>query len=583
MWYIRILGGEQMEKATGDGLFERFQWKSDVERDPRRRAFLSPVRVVWERSQGGCLVENAAALLTDAPMQASLCPGEECVLANQGQAPAILLDFGRELHGGIEITVDSVIGAEEAILRVRFGESATEAMSDVGGPTNATNDHARRDFTVTLRRLSMNPVGETGFRFARIDLLSEGVTISLRAVRAILLYLDIPYLGSFRCSDPLLNDIWGTGAYTVHLNMQRCIWDGIKRDRLVWIGDMHPEVSTILAVFGDQEIIRKSLDMVAAETPDGKWMNGIPSYSMWWIIIQYDYFLHTGNRAYLEAQLPYLKQLCGMLSACIDGDGRDITPGNRFIDWPTVGHPEAVDAGLQALHAMAAERAGYIFDLFHREAEAEQCRRDLERLVRPNITGFKQADALAALAGLQDARAINEASLRPGGAEGMTCFMGYYILLARAMAGDAAGALDAIRTYWGGMLKLGATTFWEDFDIAWMKNAAPIDRLPLRGERDVHGTYGRHCYKGHRHSLCHGWASGPTSWLTKTVLGIEVIEPGCRKIRVRPELCGLDWAEGAFPTPLGVLRVAHRRDVDGNVRSDIDAPEGIEVLRESAT
>ena len=34
------------------------------------------------------------------------------------------------------------------------------------------------------------------------------------------------------------------------LNMQDCLWDGIKRDRLVWIGDMHPETMSILAVFG---------------------------------------------------------------------------------------------------------------------------------------------------------------------------------------------------------------------------------------------------------------------------------------------------------------------------------------------
>jgi alpha-L-rhamnosidase len=40
------------------------------------------------------------------------------------------------------------------------------------------------------------------------------------------------------------------GADTVHLCMQDYLWDGIKRDRLVWIGDMHPEVSTINAVFG---------------------------------------------------------------------------------------------------------------------------------------------------------------------------------------------------------------------------------------------------------------------------------------------------------------------------------------------
>jgi hypothetical protein len=63
------------------------------------------------------------------------------------------------------------------------------------------------------------------------------------------------------------------------------------------------------------------------------------------------------------------------------------------------------------------------------------------------------------------------------------------------------------------MLDLGATTFWEDFDFAWTDNAARIDELVPAGKKDVHGGYGAYCYIGFRHSLCHGWASGPTAWL----------------------------------------------------------------------
>ena len=34
-------------------------------------------------------------------------------------------------------------------------------------------------------------------------------------------------------------------------------------------------------------------------------------------------------------------------------------------------------------------------------------------------------------------------------------------------------ALDVIRTYWGAMLDLGATTFWEDFNI----DCCPVHRV----------------------------------------------------------------------------------------------------------
>ena len=556
-------------------LLSRLEIGDLAERDERSLVYLPPVRVLWERS-----VENSEALLRQRRRQISLTRGEVCALRGTEEGAAILLDFGRELHGGIEITVHSVEGAESARLRVRFGESASEAMSELGGTTNATNDHARRDVTVEVGMLSMNTVGMTGFRFVRIDLLTPGAILYIHTVKAMLIYRDLPYLGSFECSDALLNRIWNTGAYTVHLNMQHYIWDGIKRDRLVWIGDLHPEVSTILTVFGDQKIIRDSLDYVVEETPDGEWMNGIPSYSMWWIILQYEYFMFSGNRAYLEAQLPCLRKLCDMLNRHIDPEGRDVTPEFRFIDWPTKGNDRAVDLGLQALHVIACRFAKRIFEALGQTEDGKVCQEALERLERCRVqpVKVKQADALAALAGLLPLDVVNETSLKPGGAAGMTCFMGYYILMARALAGDVPGALSTLREYWGGMLALGATTFWEDFDIQWMKGAAPIDRLPREGELDVHGGYGRHCYKGFRHSLCHGWASGPTAWLTRFVLGVEILEPGCGRIRVKANLCDLDWARGTLPTPKGILAISHRRKPDGSIQTEVDAPEGVEVV-----
>ncbi len=70
-----------------------------------------------------------------------------------------------------------------AKVRVRLGESALEAMSELGGIQNATNDHANRDMTVRIGNMSMNPIGETGFRFVRIDLLEPYQQMELKAVR----------------------------------------------------------------------------------------------------------------------------------------------------------------------------------------------------------------------------------------------------------------------------------------------------------------------------------------------------------------------------------------------------------------
>ena len=239
----------------------------------------------------------------------------------------------------------------------------------------------------------------------------------------------------------------------------------------------------------------------------------------------------------------------------------------RFLDWPSEGKKKIVDAGVQAIHIWAAESLKEIFEILGEKDRAAQCEEDLKRLrsYETDPEDYKQAAALLVMVGAKDAKETNEKLLKTGGAKGMSTFMGYYILTARAMAGDYEGCLEAIREYWGGMLSLGATTFWEDFDVDWMKDAARIDELPKEGQIDVHGAYGRFCYKGYRHSLCHGWASGVTPWLSENVLGVKILEPGCKKIKVEPHLGDLEWAKGTYPTPYGEITVSHVKQADGSL------------------
>lgn len=216
-------------------------------------------------------------------------------------------------------------------MRVRFGESVSEAMCEIDGKNGASNDHAIRDFVVTLPWLGVLEVGNSGFRFARIDLMSDSTEVSLKEIRAISTFRDIPYKGSFRSSDERLNKIWQTGAYTVHLNMQEYLWDGIKRDRLVWLGDMHPEVMTVNTVFGYNEVVPKSLDLIRDVTPLPAWMNGISAYSIWWLLIQRDWYYHHGDMAYLKEQQTYMSDLLRLLISKVDADGREKLDGG--VSW----------------------------------------------------------------------------------------------------------------------------------------------------------------------------------------------------------------------------------------------------------
>jgi len=553
---------------------------SNVRSTSLTRKYLTAKRIVWVSDPSGKQVQNAEKILNPGIGQADLNQGKYLTLVSDKYSkPGLILDFGREIQGGIEIVTTLNNKNPVGRVRIRFGESVSEAMSDVG-TDGATNDHAMRDFVVSLPWLGRLEVGNSGYRFVRIDLIDPDCKIEIKEISAIFSYRDIPYLGSFICNDEGLNKIWMTGAYTVHLNMQDYLWDGIKRDRLVWVGDMHPEVMTINSVFGNNKVVPKSLDLARDLTPLPNYMNGISSYSMWWVLIQRDWFYYQGNMDYLKQQKSYLVALLHLLAAKIDENGKENLDGGRFLDWPSSENKEAVHAGLQSMMVMTFQAGAELCLVLDDMKTAKLCNSSVEKLKKhiPSMAGSKQAAALLSLSGLITPEKANTELLARDGVHNMSTFYGYYMLKARAQAGDYQGAIDNIREYWGSMLDLGATTFWEDFDIDWMKNAARIDEVVPKGKIAVHRTYGGYCYKGLRHSFCHGWASGPTSWLTQYVLGVSVLEPGCKKINIEPHLGDLKWVKGTFPTPYGLVKIEHKKRADGTVKTDVEAPDEVKVL-----
>lgn len=159
----------------------------------------------------------------------------------------------------------------------------------------------------------------------------------------------------------------------------------------------------------------------------------------------------------------------------------------------------------------------------------------------------------------------------------MSTFQSYYILKAATQTTDVSMALDMLREYYGAMLRAGATTFWEDFDLDWMREGASIETLAEGGAYDIHGDNGRYCYRGFRHSLCHGWSSAPAAFLAEEVLGCHIAEPGCKCLKVQPKLGNLLWAEGTYPTPYGQVSILARKE-GGKTVVTVDAPEEIRII-----
>lgn len=555
-----------------------------------KETVVAPARIVWMSDTTGTTISNPKILLEDFSGQVSVNAAQKAarLTSTAGKPASILLDFGKEMYGGVKLYSGMPASQKGQKVRVCFGESVTEAMSNTdipNNPANPTNEHSMRDYEVTLPWLGSIEVGNTGFRFVRIDALDTKEPLVLRYVEGRSMLRDDADLGTFESSDPRLNAIWNTGAYTVKLNMQDYVWDGIKRDRLVWLGDMHPEVMTIANVWGAPPVVHKTLDFAVDDTPLPGWMNGMCSYSIWWLIIQRDLYMFEGNKEYLAAQLPYIKGLVKQIDANVGPDGREaLAGGTRFLDWPTSESPAIIASGLQSLTAMAMNAAADIARFMNDSELASLAASTLKRMdkVKVDTHNNKQAAAMAVISGCSANPAKDAKIILDKGADGFSTFYGYYMLDALAATGHKDKAMEIMKDYWGAMIDLGATTFWEDLKYSDVANAARIDEIVPEGKYDIHSGGGAYCYKGLRLSLCHGWASGPTSWLTRHILGVRPTAPGCAEIEVDPYLGNLAYVRGTFPTPKGVVTVDVTRDASGKPICNVTAPAGIKVVNKAA-
>ena len=516
------------------------------------KEYVFPVRVVLSHR-----ADNPLSLLKQKDLQLALNEKDLTVIKKGGY---VVLDFGQELSGGVRILASEANGR----VRLRLGESVSETFScAVGTEKLATddgikiesaekcagcNDHAVRDAEFFLTILSDQEYFQSGFRFVRLDALEKDVEI--KSIVAVYTHANYRRDGFFRCENDTVNRIYETAARTLTLCIQNgMLWDGIKRDRLVWVGDMYPEVLAGLDLYGQADYIRRAIDFSRRSTPLPEWMNTMPVYSLWWIMCLDEYVYRTGDTdAYFTDNADYLKKLTAQFDGYVTEEGEVATPG-IFLDWPSHDLPDEVP-GVRAIAMLAMCAADRLFRLDgyvcpHTESVMGKLKR---ASVKPKDK--KQAVALSLLAGFD----ADPGLLTSGGARGMSTFMSWAVLKAAHDYASPAAAAKMMEDYYGAMLDMGATSFWEDFDVDWTKGAAPVDRLPEPGEKDIHGDFGKHCYIGFRHSLCHAWSSGVIDYLVTRILGVRITAAGGKEVTVKPYAAFGDM-EGVVPVGKGTVRV----------------------------
>ena len=114
--------------------------------------------------------------------------------------------------------------------------------------------------------------------------------------------------------------------------------------------------------------------------------------------------------------------------------------------------------------------------------------------------------------------------------------------------------MEAIKSYWGGMLKLGAVTFWEEFD----------PDKPLEQQYEMYGDpFGK--------SLCHAWAASPIYLLARYFVGLRPLCPGGGEYELRLQTRFFRKLDCRFPMGEKLL---HIRLEDGRESCEAELPAG---------
>jgi hypothetical protein len=453
-----------------------------------------------------------------------------------------LYDFGRTLLGRISFQCQG----RPALC---VGESVSEAMS---------KNPVRLEQRIDLER---SPDGgwqskfQLAFRYVRII----GGTPENLKVAAV--FRPEQYRGAFACSDERLTRIWMNSAFTLRSCMNDLMLDGLKRDRLPWIGDQAMNLTVDAYTFADAEIFRRTFTALGRNGVEASDINGIVDYSLWWVINQDRFQLFFDDPEYLRREWPRIRALLNFMEARCTADGfLQPRPGAwLFIDWGAEDDKRFTNVSLQAMWFWALESGAALANLAGQPDEAARWQNRATALAKTlrarawdeEAHGWRlyveqpgklsrQANVLAVLSGLatDDERdRIRERLLDTNLPPVITPFMASLELMALSRLGAANAILPRIENYWGAQLDHGATTFWEKYD-------------PAR-PRELYSMYGR----PFGNSLCHAWSSGPAAILPGEIVGIRPLADGWSRFAVDPKLGSLTWAAATVPTPHGDIDV----------------------------
>lgn len=490
---------------------------------------------------------------TQLPSQFALPVKEQAAISTVKGDNSLLVDFGKETFGFIKL--QGLKGKGQ--LAVYYGESEEEALSAEHCETLdrvEVNNPEKKDEAMQLSK---------AYRFVNVQ---HDAGVSLDAVSMLYEYADVQQRGSFACNDDALNHIYDVAKYTFELNTREFFIDGIKRDRWIWSGDAYQSYLMNYYLYFDNETVKRTTYALRGKDPVTGHINTIMDYTFFWFLGIYDYYLYTGDKNFIAQNYERMKTLMDYVLARRNKDGLvEWMPGDWiFIDWAAGLSKQGEVSFEQLLFARSLETMALCANIANDKDAASQynalaadMRRKLfdiywnnqqQALVHSRVDG-KQTDHVTRYANMfgiffnyftetQKQQVKNSVLLNDSIQKITTPYMRFYELEALCAMGEQDYVLREMKDYWGGMLNLGATSFWEEYN-------------PSKTGEEHLAMYGRKFGK----SLCHAWGASPVYLLGKYYLGVKPTSAGYATYEVVPVLGGLQWMQGKVPTPDGDIDV----------------------------
>lgn len=395
-------------------------------------------------------------------------------------------------------------------------------------------------------------------------------------------------------SDGELTELLDICAHTLKYCRQAHHLDSpLHSEPLACVGDYYIEMLMNAFSYGDTSLTEFDLERIALtmEKRDGRLFH--TTYSLIFIKMVYECYLLSGNSSVLHKVKRALDLLLDRFETYIGENGLIETPPDyMFIDWlcpdgiSTHHPPKALGQSCLCMFYYGALLSGAkIYSILGEGETAHKCEIKAESIKKAIFENLYDRERGLFFEGLNTETPSEllyqympknvEKRYYRRHANILACYFGLVsgnearVLLDKIYENDELGEVQPYFMH-----------FW--LDAVYQNGLRDKYTLPLlNGWRKAMKISKKGLPEGfyppeptYQFDYSHAWGGTPLYALPKAILGLEILEPGFKKIRINPSLLSLEFASVELPTPCGIVKV----DLNEGKDLRVSAPSEIDIV-----